>query len=265
MKKFISIISLLVIALSACKQPTTESPGLSPDQQAATTVSQTLTAETAGNIPLPSQSAGTAEQPLASPTGRSPTLQPSDTPAGGTGTPTATTLTVDSNTNCRAGPGQTYKVVVLLVPGATYQISARTADNKYWILTLPNTADSCWVPAELSNAFGNVTYLPLVTPSAPTSSVGLVQAPTGLTWTYDCVHNGIPGNILVLLVWTDRSTNETGFRLYRDNVQVVELAANTTTYTDMFAGNTAVTYTYRVSAYNAASEAPGAPITFSCK
>jgi hypothetical protein len=173
-------------------------------------------------------------------------------------------LTVDSNTNCREGPGQTYKVVIILIPNTNYQIIARTEDNKYWILTPPNTA-SCWVPAEFSNAFGSVTLLPLVTPSAPTSSVGLVQAPTGLTWSYDCAHNGILGSIQVLLEWTDRSANETGFRVYRDKVLVVELPANTTIYTDLFAGNTTVPYSYYVSAYNAAGEALGVPISFSCK
>jgi hypothetical protein len=46
---------------------------------------------------------------------------------------------------------------------------------------------------------------------------------------------------------------------------VVELPANTTNYTDLFAGSATVTYSYRVSAYNAAGEATGGTISFACQ
>lgn len=265
MKKIISFISLLVIALPACNLPATQSPGLSPNQQAATIVSSTLTAIAAGNVLLPSPTSGSTKPPLASPTGQTPTTQPTITPTAGTSTPTNPTLTVEANTNCREGPGQTDKVVIILIPGTTYQISARAADNKYWIVTVPNSTALCWASAEFSKTSGNVTSLPPVTPSAPTTPVGSAQAPAWLKWNYDCVYNGISGNIQVSLEWIDRSNNETGFRVYRDNVQVVELPTNTTTYTDLFTGSTTVPYSYRVSAFNAAGETQGEPITFSCQ
>jgi len=267
MKKLISIISLFVIALSACNLPAPESPAaLSPEQQAATIVSQTLTAVAAGNnVPLASPTAGRTEQPLASPTGTAPTIQPNITSTAGTGTATATTLTVDSNTNCREGPGLNYKIVIVLVPDTTYQIIARTTDNKYWIVTQQNSPTSCWVPAEFSNAFGDITLLPVTTPAAPTSSAGSVQPPTGLRYSYSCAFNGVNSDITVSLQWTDRSDNETGFRVYRDNALVEELAANSTTYTETFAGGAAQLNTYRVSAFNATGEALGAPISFSCQ
>ena len=268
MKKIIVVLSLLVIALSSCNFPSAQDSGLPIEQQAATVVAQTLTAIAAENpVPLASPTAGVTEQPLASPTGsgETPTIQPNTTPTATTGTPTATTLTVDSNTNCREGPGEAYAIVIVLVPGTSYQMIARTADNKYWIVTEIGKSNSCWVPAEFSNAFGNVNLLSVTTPSAPTSAAGALQAPTGLAYQYSCAFNGINSDITVSLRWSDRSNNETGFRVYRDGALVVELPANTTTYTDLFAGGAAVTYSYRISAWNAAGEAMGGTISFSCQ
>src|SRR5687767_10846719 len=60
----------------------------------------------------------------------------------------------------------------------------------------------------------------------------------------------------VTLSWTDRSTNETGFRIERKTgvtvfTGIATVAANITTYTDLsVAPNT--TYTYRIVSYNAA-------------
>lgn len=271
MKKIIALLSLLVavaIALSSCNFPSAQDSGLTVEQQAATVVAQTLTAVAQQNpVPLASPTAGGAEQPLVSPTssGEAPTIQPNLTTTALTGTPTATILTVDSNTNCREGPGISYAIVIQLVPGTTYQMIARTADNKYWMVTEIGKSNPCWVLAEFSNAFGNVNLLPVTTPSAPTSAAGPLQPPTGLKYLYDCVYNGIPGNIQVTLQWSDRSNNETGFRVYRDGTVVVDLAANSTTYTDYFTGSTTVTYTYRVSAFNAAGETLGGSISFACQ
>jgi hypothetical protein len=268
MKHTLALISLFAILLSACNFPTEQDTGLTMEQQAATLVAQTLTAvaeET--SIPLASPTAKQEEQPTASPTGTAgaATLQPNVTPTALTGTPSATILTVDSNTNCRQGPGQTYAIVIVLVPGTQYQMIGRTEDNKYWIVTEIGKANPCWVPAEMSNAFGNVNQLPVTTPGAPTSAAGPLQAPGALRYQYDCVYNGIPGNIQVLLQWSDRSNGELGFRIYRDGLIVGEVPANTTTYADYFTGSTTVTYSYRVSSYNAAGEALGGTISFSCQ
>jgi hypothetical protein len=257
-----------MIALSACNFPTAQDSGLSIEQQAATVVAQTLTAVAADNlVPLAFPTAGTTEKPSASSTssGETPTIQPNATPTSATGTPSATILTVDSNTNCREGPGLNFAIVIVLVPGTNYQMVARTADNQFWVVTEIGKSNSCWVPAEMSNAFGNVNLLSVTTPSAPTSSVGAVQAPTGLKYKYDCVYNGIPGNIQVILQWSDRSNNETGFHVYRDGTLVADLAANSTSHTEYFTGSTTATYTYRVAAYNTAGEVPGNPISFSCQ
>jgi hypothetical protein len=268
MKKTALILSLLVIVLTSCNFPVPQGSGLTVEQQAATVVAQTLTAVGQDNtVPATSPTKGGAEQPQATPTasGETPTIQPNLTSTALTGTPAATVLTVDSNTNCREGPGLSYAILIVLVPGTTYQMIARTADNKYWVVTEIGKSTPCWVPAEMSNAYGNVNQLSVTTPAAPTSAANPLQPPTGLAYQYECVYNGVNSDITVNLKWSDRSNNETGFRVYRDGVLVVDLPANTTLYVNLFTGSATVVYSYRVAAYNSVGEAMGGLISFSCQ
>lgn len=273
MKKLIYVFVLLGFALSACNVPLPAAPeeSISMEDQAATIVAATLTAVANGNgpavQPLPSATEG-SQQPLATATegGPAPTIQPNATPTPGTGTPSATLLTVDSNTNCREGPGQTYKVVIILVPGTNYQMIARTEDNKYWIVTEIGKATPCWVPAEFSNALGNTSLLPVTTPSAPTASAsGLPAAPTGLKYNYSCAFNADASyTITVALSWSDRSDNEQGFYVYRNGTLIATLAAGTTTYTDIFVGTASQLNSYQIAAFNATGQMLGNAQSFSC-
>lgn len=268
MKKHVALISLLMIVLSSCNFPNAQSSGLTVEQQAATVVAQTLTAVSEGKpVPNASSTQGVEEQSQITPvvSDKTPTIQPNITTTALTGTSTATILTVDSNTNCREGPGTSYTIVIVLVPGTTYQMIGRTTDNTYWIVTEINKSTPCWVPAEMSNAYGNVNQLPVTTPAAPTSAAGTLQPPTGLSYQYECVYNGVNSTITVNLRWNDRSNNESGFRVYRDGINVVTLPANSTSYVDSFAGSATVVYSYRIAAYNATGEAMGGLISFSCQ
>ena len=271
MKKIFVFFVLIGFVLSACNMPLPTGPegGVSLEDQAATIVAGTLTA-VANDNPLiqPLPSATEESQPLASPTegGPAPTIQPNATPTAGTGTPGATTLTVDSNTNCREGPGLNYKVVIVLVPGTTYQMIARSQDNKYWIVTEIGKAASCWVPAEMSNAFGNTSLLPATTPAASTASAsGSPAAPTGLRYNFNCAYNADASyTITVNLGWTDRSDNEQGFYVYRGGALVATLGAGTTTYTDIFVGTGSQLNTYQVASFNAAGQSLGRSESFAC-
>ncbi len=276
MKKLFYALALLTLTLSACNIPVAQEPGgLSVSDQAATVVAQTLTAVALENqVPLASPTAGENLVPLASPTleANAPTLAPNATPTVGNiavtltaGTPNATILTVDANTNCREGPGTSYTIVIQLVPGTQYQMLGRTADNKYWVVSEIGKATQCWVPAEFSNAFGNVNLLAVVTPSAPTSSAGELLAPTNIAYEYECVFNGVNSDITVKLGWTDRSNNEDGFRIYRDGALVGQAAQNATFYSEVFAGGASIVYSYYVAAFNAQGESFGGTISFSCQ
>lgn len=270
MKKIISVFMIVPLLISACDLtitlPDAVDTSLPIEQQAGTVVALTLTAGAGPvNIPLASPTAGNAER-SATPNGPAATIQPNATATNTAGTPTSTILTVDSNTNCREGPGTSYKVVIILVAGATYQIIARTADNKYWVITEIGKTTTCWVPAEFSNAFGDVSLLPVTTPSAPTSVSGPINAPTGLAYSFNCAFNGPSGDytITVNLTWSDRSNNETGFYLYRGGTLIATLPAGTTAYTDIFVGGSAQLNTYQVAAYNGQGQALGTAIAFTC-
>jgi len=56
--------------------------------------------------------------------------------------------------------------------------------------------------------------------------------------------------------WTDNSTNEEGFRIYRNNVMVGTTATNVSSFTDVGLAENTV-YCYRVGAVNAAGETQG--------
>lgn len=271
MKKIISVFVLFGFILSACNVPLPAVPEdqISMEDQAATIVAATLTAVANNDLdaqPIPS--ATEESKPLATATegGPAPTIQPNATPTVGTGTPGAALLTVDSNTNCREGPGTTYKVVIILVPGTNYQMIARTEDNKYWIVTEIGKATQCWVPAEFSNALGNTSLLPVTTPSAPTAlSSGSPAAPSGLRYNFSCAFNADASyTINVSLSWTDRSDNEDGFYVYRNGALIATLAAGTTAYVDSFVGSASQLNTYQVASFNVAGQTLGGAQSFSC-
>ena len=283
MKKMFFVFVLIGLALSACNVPVPAGPegGISLEDQAATIVAQTLQAiDTSGLVPLASPvleegppTYGAPVFPSATEGGPAPTIQPNATPTGGavtpgagTGTPGATLLTVDSNTNCREGPGTTYKVIIVLVAGTQYQMIGRTEDNKYWIVTEVGKPNACWVPAEMSNAFGNTSLLPISTPSAPTASAsGAPAAPTGLKYNYNCAFNANASyTITVTLGWSDRSSNEQGFYVYRNGALVATLAAGVTTYTESFVGTASQPNTYQIAAFNATGQVLGGSQTFAC-
>jgi len=267
MKKIFSAIALLPLILSACDLTINipdSGTGLSAEQQAATVVAQTLTAiAPQENTPLASPTAGNTET---SPASGTPTETPQPSATVTSSTPNSTILTVDSNTNCREGPGSNYAVVIILVAEKSYQIIARTADDKYWVITEPGKTTTCWVPAEFSNAFGDVSLLPVTTPSAPTSVAGPINAPTGLAYTFDCAFNGASGDytITVNLTWSDRSDNEIGFYVYRGGALIATLPAGTTKYTDVFIGGAAQLNSYQVAAYNAQGQVLGKGVGFIC-
>ncbi len=80
---------------------------------------------------------------------------------------------------------------------------------------------------------------PPVTPAGP-------AAPTGLTPVqFDCPTST---SIQVVLAWTDHADDETGYRLYRDDVLIATLSANTTVFQDAVSADAA---SYAVEAYNA--------------
>lgn len=76
-----------------------------------------------------------------------------------------------------------------------------------------------------------------------------LPAPGDLRYSYDCSS----GQVNITLTWNDKAQDEAGYRIYRDGIQLAELSANTTTYSDIAPASGS--YQYVVAAYNAGGEA----------
>ncbi len=262
------VVFILVSMLSACNLPArpTSSPGI--DQAVAgTLVAMTLealrTKIPAGNTPdstptLLNQQIANSPMPSAT-----PSLAVTPTPTG-TITPTyqVPMLTFNVNSNCREGPGTNFKVVIVLKTGQ--QVQALGTQGNYWIVKSPKDSTACWVANELASPSGSYWTLPTMTaPPAPTANPP--TAPGWSKYNYNCVYAAGGSTLTMNLVWSDRSNNETGFKIYRDGQEVANLAADTTSYTDVTFVASGLSLGYYVEAYSEAGKASSSTITASCQ
>ena len=66
------------------------------------------------------------------------------------------------------------------------------------------------------------------------------------------------------LAWTDRSSSEEGYKVYRDGQVIVTLAPNSTSYVDIAYVATGKTLSYSVEAFNKAWQLSTGTITYAC-
>ncbi|MFZ5905033.1 MAG: hypothetical protein ACOYZ8_15925 [Chloroflexota bacterium] len=260
MKKILALSFLLAFAFSACNFPTPTDNAPAFNDQAATIVAQTLT-----GAPLATPTApGTPQTPLASP------LAPGTPSPTATLTPTITPtystpfLRINESTNCRTGPGQEYEIVFTFLPGASTEIVAHYPADNYWVVKLPNSNNTCWVWGEYATPSGSYWAVPSTTPP-PTATAVPPAAPRGLTYSYLCTYNGVNIDATTTLTWKDMANNETGYRVLRLGTGIVELPANSTTYTDTYAVNAGDTITYSIVAFNSSGSSQSGTISFSCQ
>lgn len=242
----LSITLFLMLALAACNLP---GPKPAVDQGAVGTVAAlTLTAFSAGQVTL------TATPTVAVAVSLTPTLTP---------TFSSPMLFFDGATNCRSGPGTEYDVVAVMKDGDKAAILNRSPSGNYWVIKSPNGKGPCWVAGDYARAEGSVQTLPLATvPPTPT-----LQAPGKPTWqnyTYNCTFASGGSNVTVSLIWSDRSSNEDGYNLYRDGELIASLGPDTTTYTDTAFVGAGQSLSYYVEAYNNAGGVQSPVINITC-
>lgn len=84
-------------------------------------------------------------------------------------TPSAVTLKVRVDTNCRTGPGRPYDIVTILRIGKTATVVARHGTADFWVIENPDGAGTCWVWGEYATLTGPASSLPVWTaPPLPT-------------------------------------------------------------------------------------------------
>jgi len=238
--------------LAACNMPATDSEENLNDQ-AATIVALTIATE---NISTPTKE--NTPQPT-------PTLAVTNTPKP-TITPTYSVpmIKLTENTNCRSGPGQSFDILTTLLAGASVEIVGKHSTENYWVVKAEGMDEPCWLWGEFATTSGSYWVVPTMS-APPTAAPKPANQPTNVRWDYDCTFNGVNSDVSVTLTWNDETSDELGFRVYRDNAQIAELPPNTTSYSDALAADTSQTITYGISSYNAVSESPRATVSFSCQ
>jgi len=169
-------------------------------------------------------------------------------------------LTVREQTNCRTGPGQDYEIVFTYLPNAKLVILGRYDIENYWLVKSDESpTDQCWLWGEYVEVTGSYWVVSSVTPP-PTATRKPPQAPSIQNWEFLCS----VGQMTIKIDWTDRSDNETGYRVFRDGGLVAELPANSTTYTETIALLTGDSAEYFIQVYNSTAEVNSTPFKLTC-
>lgn len=244
---------ILILAMLACNGPFTN------PQQPSDSEIQTAAAQTLQVIFTPSVSGAT--QP--SPTTGTNAPDATATQAGAvTRTPTFSVplLTVLEQTNCRSGPGQDYQILATYLPGKELEIVGRYDPDNYWLVkSAESPTGTCWLWGEFVELTGSYGAVPSVTPP-PTSTQAPPQAPSIVEWRFSC-----SGSTLTFTVtWTDKSSNETGYRVFRNGEAVAELPADSTSYVDTFDTTGVDNVDYYLQVYSPFGTANSSIMRMSC-
>jgi hypothetical protein len=99
---------------------------------------------------------------------------------------------------------------------------------------------------------------PITTPIPP-------NIPVWSAYNYTCKFVAGGGNMTMNLAWIDRSTNEEGYTVYRDQLAIATLAPNSTSYVDVVFVAAGRTLEYSIEAFNKDWRASGSTITYGCR
>jgi hypothetical protein len=263
MPQNILTVIILTAVLGACNLPTrpTSTPGI--DQaQAGTIVAMTLESLRTQS-PASTQPLLITTTPISITTTSTPTLAVTKTPPG-TITPTYSVpmLSFDGNTNCREGPGTDYKVLTVI--RSAQKAEAVGGQDKYWVVKNPNGEGTCWVASDFATPTGSTWTLPTMTaPPLPTREPP--AAPVWSDWNYTCAFAPGGSTVTMNLLWTDRASDETGYKIYRDDQAVITLAADSSSYTDTAFVESGKSLIYYVEAFSDAGHSDSSKITATCQ
>jgi hypothetical protein len=244
MNKIFSLMLITFFLLSSCSMAT---PTPMDDAQIGTAAAMTVQAALASQ-----------PTPLSTPTQK---LAPETPIAQITSTPNLVEARAnfDDAINCRVGPGVNYDRVFQTKAGDSFKIVGFFPPN-FWVIS--TTAGECWVPGEFTTPVGNTKAVPTVT-LPPTPLGGAPDAPSfsknGWEWFCDGA-----GQVEVKLSWNDNSNTEKGYRIYRNEELVTELAANSTYFTEVIAYPGGQGLLYRVEAFNESGTASASTVALFC-
>ena len=250
-KKIIYTILVLALAAFSCSIPNSASqptPSNAPNELdlAATITAQALTIQaTSPTLSIPTET---------------PTLEFTPTITL-TSTPEVPMVSVSTNTNCRTGPSVIFDLIGALTVGQTTEVVGKFQNGSYWIIKNPNSSGNCWLWGNYATVTGNTSNLPEY-PSPPTPTPYPPAAPKSFNVNISCTLqlNPIPVNLVeISMNWSDEASNETGYKIYRDDTLIATLDANATNASDnttlpavWIIGDPVPSITYGVEAFNSA-------------
>ncbi len=239
---------LSLLAFTACNFPG-DTGDTSLQQEAATIVALTLSAQSI-------QGDGTGTPANTSMPGATGTATVTITP-----TYSVPMLKVNESTNCRSGPGQAFEILFTFLPGASAEIVGSYPQDNYWIVKMPGSQKTCWIWGEYSTASGSHWTVPSMTPPAP-PTLSPPASPSNFRYNYFCT---LAGEVTTDLTWSDRATNEAGYRVFRNGTLVATLPAGATSYSETISININDTLIYGVASFNSTGTSTQSTISFSCK
>jgi len=227
---------ILLVAMLACNLQFEQ---VAPPDEAQTAVALTVQAAvTTPSVATPTSTILASKTLSASATSAAPNE---------TTTPTYSVpmLIVRESTNCRTGPGEEYEVLFTYLAGKKLEIVGRYDPGNFWLVkSNESPTGTCWLWGQFVDVTGSYWAVPSVTPP-PTATSAPPRAPGILEWNFSC--SG--GTITFTVNWADNANNETGYRVFRNGEQLIELPANSITYTDTFALTADQSVEYYVQVY----------------
>ena len=180
------------------------------------------------------------------------------TPPPESSLPSVPAFTFTTDANCRQGPGTAYEIDASFLQGQTAQIDGRNQTAPLWWRVLRSNGGHCWVSDTTGTSSGPTDSVqvvaaapppPVVIPPTDTPIPPPPQTAPSAPYKLNIQDHVCAGSTYtVTLAWGDTANNETGFRIYRDNVVIATLGANAISYTDSPPGSGP--YYYVVEAYN---------------
>ena len=173
-------------------------------------------------------------------------------------------LTLREATNCRTGPGQPYEIVLTYQVNQILEIAGRYEPGNFWLVkSAESPTGTCWLWGEFADVVGSYWMVPSVTPP-PTATLSPLppRAPSLHDFDYDC--DGFNNTLSFYVLWNDKAENESGYRIFRDGLQVAELPANSNTFAETIMMPENQSTEYYVQAYNAAGLAQTKVIELIC-
>jgi len=248
--KILIVLILWFLSILACNMPFEQVPPPGELQTAAALTVQAAIMTpslTKAGSPTPAR-----ETPSAT---RSPGQTTTVTP-----TYSVPMLTVRESTNCRAGPGEDYEIIFTYLSGKELEIVGRYDPENFWLVkSNESPTGTCWLWGEFTEVTGSYWVVSSVTP--PPTVTARPPRPPGLdVWEFFCSD----GSLNFTVIWIDNTNDETGFRIFRNGDQLVELPADSTTYTDTFAVSVDQSVEYYIQVYSPSGTANSSVMKMGC-